>query len=235
MHGLALEGGGECICAVLWVIEGSTRAIRISDRHLRSPRKGLKISIWAPRIPDSSVNSYPTITLLHSEGLTTKKQATQSPKMNPYNFSRPHHPCSSLIFLNVPIRFSAASIPCALLSNPPSALFSTSFSASRLELNCSEDCFSACARERRPVVRLSCSVRLCVSSVSVCERLGSCCGFVERFEKSCSRAVVEAASLLSVAWRGFRDRRSTFGGSVICILGFSLTSSPSCVSFIAGA
>ena len=118
--------------------------------------------------------------------------------MNAYNLILPHHPCPSLILRNIPILFSAASMPKLLFSSPPSALFNVSFSASRLAPKFTELSFSARARPISPLVSASASARLYERRDSMEE--GKTLGFHLSARFPFSDVVVRPASEQDVHW-----------------------------------
>lgn len=151
---------------------------------------------------------------------TSRKAATHNAAMIPYSFKRPNQPWPSVILLSVPILRSAASIPSAFLSSPPSARANTLFSLSRLLAKLTLLCFRLCARATRDAESVSCSVRLWERRVSVWWRedeasFASCCDL----EPEKSAEVVVAVSVETGGWKfGFRERkrasRSMVSGAV---------------------
>ena len=84
---------------------------------------------------------------------TSNIATTHNPAIHAYSIIRPNHPFPSVILLNIPILFPAASMPPAFLSKPSVAALRTAVSASREVENAWEDCLRAVARERREDVR----------------------------------------------------------------------------------
>lgn len=90
---------------------------------------------------------------------TIANATIHNPNIQAYIIILPHHPLPSVIRLNTPILFPAASIPDIFLSSPSTALLRIPFSFSRDIWNASEEDLSWLARVKRLVVRDSCSLR----------------------------------------------------------------------------
>lgn len=168
-----------------------------------------------------------------------------SPNIQAYIIILPHHPLPSVIRLNTPILFPAASIPVIFLSSPSTALLRIPFSFSRDVWNASEEDLSWLASVKRLVVRDSCSLRWvarAVSLVSIGGAVVACVGFgAVNVEVDVPLAVAAAVDVLVVAIDDLSGRRCRivvvssddtrlFGSSSVTAAPLSTGSNPSHIS-----